>query len=215
MKVKVEQVTPWIRALDAARMTVGKKPLHKEPSDEWKGRMLMAEHSPIRLVEYDIYLKDIPSFVATHLVRHHIGCEKFVVTNREDRRSVNPEEVNRLTPVDMMMTCNAQALINISRKRLCTCASKETREVWQAVKDAIAEIDPVMAKHMIRECVYRCFCPEMKPCGFCNSAKYNQEMLEYFKVKDESNHIDILEKLAFDEQREIDGKYIIESTWNI
>lgn len=183
MKVKVEQVTPWSRALDAARMTVGKKPLHKEPSDEWKGRMLMAEHSPIRLVEYDIYLKDIPSFVATHLVRHHIGCEKFVVTNREDRRSVNPEEVNRLTPVDMMMTCNAQALINISRKRLCTCASKETREVWQAVKDSIAEIDPVMTRRMCRECVYRGFCPEMKPCGFVDTNKYTEELVEYFKLR--------------------------------
>lgn len=183
MKIYAKQITTWQRALNAARATVGKKPIDKEPSDEWKDKMLMAEHSPIRLVEYDIYLEDIPSFVATHLVRHHIGCEKFVVTNREDRRNVNPEEVNRLTPVDMMMTCNAQSLINISRKRLCNCASRETREVWQAVKNAIAEIDPIMAKAMCRECVYRSFCPEMKPCGFCNSAKYNQEMLEYFKGK--------------------------------
>jgi thymidylate synthase ThyX len=29
---------------------------------------------------------------------------------------------------DMDMTCNAQAFINISRKRLCSRASKETRE---------------------------------------------------------------------------------------
>lgn len=166
MKIYAKQITTWQRALNAARATVGKKPIDKEPSDEWKDKMLMAEHSPIRLVEYDIYLENIPSFVATHLVRHHIGCEKFVVTNREDRRNVNPEDINRLTPVDMMMTCNAQALINISRKRLCTCASKETREVWQAVKEAIAEIDPIMAKHMVRECEYRNMCPEIKGCGY-------------------------------------------------
>jgi thymidylate synthase ThyX len=183
MKIYAKQITTWQRALNAARATVGKKPIDKEPSDEWKDKMLMAEHSPIRLVEYDIYLEDIPSFVATHLVRHHIGCEKFVVTNREDRRNVNPEEVNRLTPVDMMMTCNAQALINISRKRLCNCASKETREVWQAVKNAIAEIDPIMARRMCRECVYRGFCPEMKPCGFVDTNKYIEEMIEYFKGK--------------------------------
>lgn len=171
MKIYAKQITTWQRALNAARATVGKKPIDKEPSDEWKDKMLMAEHSPIRLVEYDIYLQDIPSFVATHLVRHHMGCEKFVVTNREDRRNVNPEDINRLTPVDMMMTCNAQALINISRKRLCTCASKETREVWQAVKEAIAEIDPIMAKHMVRECEYRNMCPEMKGCGWYDSKK--------------------------------------------
>lgn len=165
MEIYVKQVTSWQRALDAARMTIGKKPLGKEPSDEWKDKILRAEHSPIRLVEYDIILKDIPSFVATHLVRHHEGCEKFVCTNREDRRNVKPEEINRLTPVTMLMSCNAQALINISRKRLCACASKETREVWQKVKDAIAEIDPIMAKHMVRECVYRQgMCPEMYSC---------------------------------------------------
>jgi thymidylate synthase ThyX len=83
----------------------------------------------------------------------------------------------------MMMTCNAQALINISRKRLCTCASKETREVWQAVKDAIAEVDPIMARRMCRECVYRGFCPEMKPCGFVDTNKHMEEMVEYFKGK--------------------------------
>ena len=164
MEIYVKQVTSWERAYEAALFTVGKRPI-KGVTDEWKDKMLMAEHSPIRLVEYDIYLYGIPSFVATHLVRHHIGCEKFVVTNREDRRKVNPEEINRLTPVNMLMTCNAQALINISRKRLCKCASKETREVWQAVKFAIAEIDPIMAKHMVRECEYRNMCPEIKGCG--------------------------------------------------
>lgn len=196
MKVTVKQATPWSRAYEAALMTEGKRTT-KEPIDEWKDKILMAEHSPIRMVEYDIYLEDIPSFVAMHLVRHHIGCEKFVVTNREDRRNVNPEEINRLTPVDMLMTCNAQALINISRKRLCNCASKETREVWKAVKEAIAEIDPIMARRMCRECIYRGFCPERKPCGFVETDKYMEEMVEYFKGKqNEKIHYNMLRILS-------------------
>lgn len=166
MEIYVKQVTSWSRALDAARMTVGKVPLHKEPSDEWKDKMLMAEHSPIRLVEYDIYLKDIPSFVATHLVRHHIGCEKFVCSKRDDRGGGKPENINRLTPVDMMITCNAQSLINISKDRLCSKAHPETIKVWKAVKNAIAEIDPIMAKHMVRKCEYRNMCPEKDGCGY-------------------------------------------------
>ena len=165
MKVTVKQVTPWSRALDAARMTVGKAPLRKEPSDEWKEKMLKAEHSPIRLVEYDIYLEDIPSFVATHLARHHEGCEKFVCSKRDDRGGGNPEEVNRLTPVNMLITCNAQALINISRKRLCCQAHAETRAVWRMVKRAIGDIDLIMAKYMVRECEYRNgLCPEINSC---------------------------------------------------
>ena len=79
----------------------------------------------------------------------------------------------------MDMTCNTQALINISRKRLCNCASKETREVWQAIKDKMKEVDPIMAKHMVRECVYRGFCPELKCCGFVNTSKFQEELSNY------------------------------------
>lgn len=47
-----EQVTSWKRALNAARTTVGKNILDKEPSDSWKAKMFLAEHSPIRLVTF-------------------------------------------------------------------------------------------------------------------------------------------------------------------
>jgi hypothetical protein len=82
-----------------------------------------------------------------------------------------------------MMSCNVQALINISRKRLCKCAHKETIKAWKTVKDAIAKIDPIVARRMCRECVYRGFCPEMKSCGFVDTNKHMEEMIEYFKGK--------------------------------
>ena len=50
---RLNAVTSWSRALNAARRTVGKSALKKEPSDSWKAKMLLAEHSPIRLVEYE------------------------------------------------------------------------------------------------------------------------------------------------------------------
>ena len=51
--VKCEMATTWKRALNATRQTVGKKELDKEPSKRWWASVLLAEHSPIRLVEYD------------------------------------------------------------------------------------------------------------------------------------------------------------------
>ena len=66
VRVNSIQVTSWKRALNAARKTVGKKPLDKEPSDFWKGKMLLAEHSPIRLVEFDISIENIKQWVTTH-----------------------------------------------------------------------------------------------------------------------------------------------------
>lgn len=186
MQILVEQLTPWRRALNAARWTVGKKELDKEPSDSWKAKMLLAEHSPIRLVEYDIKIKHAFNFVINHLVRHFIGFIPFVRSNRPDRNDSvsNDLEVNRLTPTDAWFSANAQALINVSRKRLCTCASRETRETWQAVKNEIQKIDPIMAEKMVRNCVYRGFCPELNCCGYIHTKAFESELENYRKTYD-------------------------------
>lgn len=184
---RLEQVTSWSRVLKAARRTIGKESLDKEPSDSWKAKMLLAEHSPIRLLEYDWSWGEIRQWVTAHLVRHHEGCEKFVHTQRGDRRKIledygveTRDELPQGALNDMDMTANAQALINISRKRLCNCASKETREAWTQVKEAIAEVDPVLASKMVPECLYRGFCPEfMNPCGYSKTEKYQKDLKKY------------------------------------
>lgn len=180
--VRLDQVTSWKRALNAARRTIGKAPLAKEPSRSWEAKMLLAEHSPIRLVEFDWTWKDIMQWVTTHLVRHHEGCEKFVHSQRGDRR-VLPVPRNELPQGalnDMDMTANAQAIINISRKRLCSCASKETREAWKQVVEAIREVDPVLADKCVPECLYRGFCPEfMNPCGYSKTKKFEEDLQRY------------------------------------
>ena len=196
--IRMEMVTLWKRALNAARRTIGKAPLDKEPSKSWEAKMLLAEHSPIRLLEYEWTWADIMQWVTTHLVRHHEGCEKFVHTQRGDKRAILDEynvssrnELPQGATNDMDMTANAQALISISRKRLCNCASKETREAWKQVQDAIREVDPVMADKMVPECIYRGFCPEfMNPCGYANTEKYQQDLKRYRSTDyDESGHL--------------------------
>ena len=181
---KLEKVTSWKRVLNAARRTIGKKPIDKEPSNSWKAKLLLAEHSPIRLLEFDWTWGEIQQWVTTHLVRHHEGCEKFVCTQRVDRNpeleGLSRDELPQGLLNDMDMTANAQALINISRKRLCSCASKETREAWKQVKEAIREVDPIMADKMVPECIYRGFCPEfINPCGYANTKKYQDDLTKY------------------------------------
>ena len=180
----LEKVTSWKRVLNAARRTIGKKPIDKEPSNSWKAKLLLAEHSPIRLLEFDWTWGEIQQWVTTHLVRHHEGCEKFVHTQRVDRNpeleGLSRDELPQGLLNDMDMTANAQALINISRKRLCSCASKETREAWKQVKEAIREVDPIMADKMVPECIYRGFCPEfINPCGYANTQKYQDDLTNY------------------------------------
>lgn len=178
----IKQVTTWNRVLNAARRTIGKAPIDKEPSDSWKAKMLLAEHSPIRLLEYDWVWNNIQQWITTHLVRHHEGCEKFVHSQRADRRELDcsRDELPQGSLNDMGMTANAQALINISRKRLCACASKETREAWIQVKEEISKLDPILASKMVPECLYRGFCPEfMHSCGYSKTEKFIKDLEEY------------------------------------
>lgn len=187
---RLECVLPnWIRVVNAARRTVGKKPINHEPSDKFKKKILLAEHSPIRLLEYDFTWEDIRMWVTTHIVRHHEGCEKFVHTQRTDRnealKTLNRDDLPQGLINDMDMTCNAQAFINISRKRLCKgCASKETRESWKLVIEYLKTIDPVLASKCVPECLYRGFCTEFdKCCGYCNTEKFKKDLKEYRSIE--------------------------------
>lgn len=185
---RLECVKPdWNRVLNAARRTVGKKPIKKEPSQAFKKKILLAEHSPIRLLEYDFTWEDIKQWITVHIARHHQGCEKFIHSQRTDRneklKGLNRDDLPQGLLNDMDMTCNAQSFINISRKRLCNCASKETREAWTAVIEYLKEIDPELASVCVPECIYRGFCPEFdRCCGYCNTEAFKKRLEEYRKV---------------------------------
>ena len=181
-----EQITTWKRALNAARRTIGKESLDKEPSKSWEAKMLLAEHSPIRLVEYDFGWRKIRQWVTTHLVRHHEGCEKFVHSQRGDRRELpcDRDHIYQGAKNDMDMTCNAQAMINISRKRLCSCASNETHKAWKQVIDELEKIDPVLRSKCVPECIYRGFCPEfMNSCGYYKTEQFKKDLAKYRSTK--------------------------------
>lgn len=137
------------------------------------GQVYCWEHSPSRTQMFWIEMVDIPTFVSVHLVRHSAtGQQHFVQSNRGDRGG--DATANRDTPVKHSMLLNAQHLIDMSRKRLCSQASLDTRRLWLDVRDAVAEVDPELALFMVPNCVYRGGqCPEPKPCGSYKVKRYN------------------------------------------
>lgn len=180
MQVEQLQVNgSWNEVKEGARSTIGRMGVGKEPTNTWKKQILLAEHSPIRRLVYSWMWKEIPYFTSVHLVRHNVGITHFVSTQRTDRTGEDRNSKPQDAPVNHLAEANAQALISISRKRLCNQASKETREAWQAVKDAIKEVDPVMSSCMVRECTYRGFCPEFTCCGYVHTEAYKKELEEY------------------------------------
>ena len=75
----------WMLVKRCALVTVGKQPI-TAPNDEWKHKILKARHSPIRELKFVFYLHDVPSWVATHLVRH-THAQPYVKSQRNDRQA--------------------------------------------------------------------------------------------------------------------------------
>jgi len=141
------------------------------PLRTWK-KWLDAEHSQIRVFLLSIEMADIPSFVSVHLVRHKVGIEHFVRSQRPTSRNpvgYDRERAPQDAPITHTMVLNPQALISMSRRRLCNKADPKTRQWWQNVRNAISRHDnpyvAAIAAVMLPDCEYRGGCHEIAPCG--------------------------------------------------
>lgn len=102
-------------------------------------------------------------------MRHHIGVNHYVQSQRNDRqqnydRSVAPQG----EMVSHIMSLNAQELVFMAHKRLCAQASPETRAVMRAICEEVIKVAPYMKDVLVPLCEYRNnICTEMFPCGRC------------------------------------------------
>jgi hypothetical protein len=173
VKTKIIKTTgTWQDVADDCRTTVGKASLEKNPSDNFKRRILISEHSPIRSLSVKWKWENIPSWIATHFSRHKWEC--FIKTQRTDRTGIDRSKLPQDAPVIMTGYANAQSLIDTARKRLCRMAAPETRKYMEDFKIAVRMIEPQLSDVLVPNCVYRGGCPEMNNCGWYNAmvAKY-------------------------------------------
>ena len=153
------------------------------PDSEYKRRLLMSEHSPIRKLTFGWRWEGIKSWVSVHITRHKIGIDHFVSTRRSDRIGVDRNELRQDELVNHECEANAQAIINISRKRLCHCASIDTREAWKQFLDEIVKPnEPELYSVCVKECLYRGgLCPEFNCCGYVETDLFKKELKEYWR----------------------------------
>lgn len=175
----------WRDVADASRTTIGMEPGTGEPSSRWKKKILLAEHSPIRLIHIKWKWLGLKYWISVHFVRHKFGVEHFVRTQRTDRNpSVNRDEAPQSALINHECEANAQAIINISRKRLCRKSNPETRKAWIAFLESIKHIEPELYSVCVPECIYRGFCPEIDSCGWVdNNKEVFEEMLRKYRTK--------------------------------
>ena len=180
----MKTIGDWSDVLNDCNTTVNKEDVeNKEVSSSFKSRLLMSEHSPIRDISIKWMFEGLKSWISVHLVRHHVGIDHFVSTQRTDRTGVNRDESLQSQEVNHKCTANQQAMIDISRKRLCHQASLETRQAWQQVIGEVKNEHPELARVCVKECVYRNgLCPEMKTCGYNMTSKFEDELQEYVDI---------------------------------
>jgi len=173
----------WNFVKQLALSTIGKN-IKNEPTSQWKKQILLCEHSPIRNITLSWCWENLKSWVSVHLVRHKIGIEHYVKTQRTDRTGIDRDNLPQGNLVSHTCVANAQAIITISRKRLCTCASVETREAWQEFIFSFKDNENELYSVCVPECIYRGFCPEFSCCGFVNTQKYQDDLIKYRNVKE-------------------------------
>lgn len=170
----------WNDVKESAMTTIGKE-AGTSPSSEWKRRMLLCEHSPIRQLIFKWKWVDLLSWVSVHFVRHKFGIEHWVRTQRTDRTGVDRNSEPQGSFIEHEVEANAQAIINISRKRLCLMASDETREAWLEVLNKIKYLEPELFRASVSDCIYRGHCFEYKSCGWFRTEEYKEQLALYRK----------------------------------
>lgn len=165
-KTEFEQINAdWTLIKNACRTTVRKEFTEKEPSEKFKKTLLIAEHSPIRLLNVYWHWKNIKYWVSTEWSRHKF--EKFISTQRNDRQTeYDRNKAPQDSPVIMDCSANMQNLIDAWRKRLCFQATDEARGLAEDFKRELSTTHPIEAGVLVPNCVYRGGCPELYCCGY-------------------------------------------------
>lgn len=167
--IKKPTEADWLWVKTCTLNTVGKKLKSGSTSVdlEWKKKLLASEHSPIRELTFGFKLT-IPYYVSVHLVRHHVGFNHYVQSQRDDRTISDIPRADKPQGelVSHIISLNAQGLVQLAHKRLCFQASPETREVVQAMCRLVVAEYPEFEGLLVPLCIYRNKkCTEMFPCG--------------------------------------------------
>lgn len=161
----------WLGVLNIARLTQNKPPATKEPSEEWKRKLITSRHSPLRLIQF-LVVGEVPGFVCTHLARHtYQSPQPFIGTGRPDIMHTDKRPLDTaIRPFALYF--NADSWIDIYEQRSCRKASRETREIVDSIRIKISKIEPLIADMSFRPCEKYGRCNEFEPCDYIGSGIY-------------------------------------------
>lgn len=167
-----EITADWRRVKNHCRTTDNKDFTEKDATPAFKRKLLISEHTPIRLLEFDWSWRGIKYWVGMEWARHKF--EKFISSQRDDRLidEIPRDEKPQKAFINFDGFANMQSLIDAWRKRLCRQATFEARFLAEDFKKKLRETHPDEANVLVPNCVYRMGCPEFHPCGYFQGFYY-------------------------------------------
>ena len=177
----------WRRVKNHCRTTDNKDFTENDATDIFKQKLLISEHSPIRLLEFDWSWKGIYYWLSTEWSRHKF--EKFISTARDDRGfaehhsetgytvwdnktqsnieyfPISRNDAPQKNLVNFDGYANMQNLIDGWRKRLCGAATPDAIELAEDFKEELHKTHPYESNVLVPNCIYRAGCPEFNCCG--------------------------------------------------
>lgn len=155
----------WKRCKMFALATMGIFNKDPEVTEEWKHKILKSEHSPIRTLMFSIAVR-MPYCNSVHYVRHKFGIEHYVCSQRNDRQSeYDRNDAPQSAEIMHIMDVNAQELMSMARRRLCSKADANTRRIMALICTEVENVCPEFIGHLVPMCEYQHCCPEFKSCG--------------------------------------------------
>lgn len=86
---------------------------------------------------------------------------------------------DRYAPTSLLGIMNSEAIMNMSEKRLCAKASKETREIWEQVLQEVAKCDPDLVKFCVKPCISHGGICREHCCGFNKTDLFKKQLEKY------------------------------------
>jgi len=181
----------WKRIKNHCRTTDNKDFTENEATETFKKKLLISEHTPIRLLEFDWSWKSIFYWLSTEWSRHKF--EKFISSQRDDR--LIDETPRGKKPQDALVNfdgyANMQNIIDAWRKRLCGSSTDEAVELAEDFKVELHETHPLESNVLVPNCIYRAGCPEFSMCqnkynlsNFIKWAKENNKEINWLNIQD-------------------------------
>ena len=177
----------WKRVKNHCRTTDNKDFTENEATETFKKKLLISEHTPIRLLEFDWSWKSIYYWLSTEWSRHKF--EKFISTQRDDRvkGDISRNDKPQGALVNFDGYANMQNLIDGWRKRLCGTATDDARELAEDFKIELHKTHPLGSNVLVPNCIYRAGCPEFDCCGyiarFIKWAKNNNKEINWLDIQ--------------------------------